>query len=129
MASLAGLSRPEADFVDEIAEVDAENSYEAPETVEPPALLETMLNALDGRVKTDEGEPRPLEDGSSLAGVADAGCWRTAKTKVLFTARREHCGCMMYKSWRWACGVGWRKTKSYEGFSPVWVIGRANARG
>ena len=25
--------------------------------------------------------------------VREEGCWRTAKTKVLFTAKRTHCGC------------------------------------
>lgn len=98
MASLAALSRLEVDLDDEMTDVDAENSFEAPETVDPPAVLDIMLNALDGRVKTEDGDPRPLDIVSSLADAGAAGCCRTAKTNVLFTARREHCGCMIYKS-------------------------------
>lgn len=61
MASLAGFSRPEADLVDEMAEVDAENSFELLDTVEPPAVLDTMLSALEGRLNAD-GEARPLDE-------------------------------------------------------------------
>ena len=59
MASLAGFSRPEADLVDEMAEVDAENSFELLEIVDAPAVLDTMLRALEGRLNND-GEARPL---------------------------------------------------------------------
>lgn len=74
MASFAGLSRPEDDLVDEMAEVEAENSFELLDTVEPPAVLDTMLSALAGRLNTD-GESRPLDEKSSL-GVTpgDEGC-------------------------------------------------------
>ena len=55
---MAGLSRPDADLVEEMADVDAENSFELLEIVDPPAVLDTMLSALDGRANTD-GEARP----------------------------------------------------------------------
>jgi hypothetical protein len=60
IASLAGFSRPEFERVEEMAEVEAENSLDTVETVDPPAELETMLSALAGREKTD-GEMRPLK--------------------------------------------------------------------
>lgn len=102
MANLAAFSRPEADRVDEMADVDAENSFELLDTVDAPAVLETILRALEGRLNTD-GEARPADGKSSLAASASvAGCWRTANTNVLFTPNREFWGCMMYKSWRWA---------------------------
>ena len=98
MANFAGFSRPEADRVDEMADVDAENSFELLDTVEAPAVLETMLRALEGRLNTD-GDARPPEANSSLGAIAGvAGCWRTAKTNVLFTAKREFWGCMIYRS-------------------------------
>lgn len=59
MANFAGLSRPDADLVEEMADVDAENSLELLDIVEAPAVLDTMLRALDGRVNTD-GEARPV---------------------------------------------------------------------
>lgn len=59
MANLAGFSRPEADLVEEIADVDAENSLELLEIVDPPAVLDTMLSALEGRLNND-GEARPF---------------------------------------------------------------------
>lgn len=93
MASLAGFSRPEDDLVDEIAEVEAENSLETAETEEPPAELDTILRALAGRAKT-EGEMRP-EAPKSLPFVGEGsedGCCRTAKTKVLLTASFAHWG-------------------------------------
>ena len=65
IASFAGFSRPAMDRVEEIAEVDAENSFELLDIVEPPAVLETMLIALDGRLKT-EGEALPLIGMSSF---------------------------------------------------------------
>jgi hypothetical protein len=57
---LAGLSRPDADLVEEIADVDAENSFELLDIVDG-AVLDTMLRALDGRLNTD-GEARPLTE-------------------------------------------------------------------
>jgi hypothetical protein len=93
IASLAGFSRPEPERVDEIAEVEAENSLDTVDTVEPPAELEIILSALAGRENTD-GETRPLKLFSVLAGwgVGEEGCWRTAKTNVLLTANLEHWG-------------------------------------
>lgn len=100
IASFAGFSRPEADLDDEMADVDAENSWETVEMTEPPAELETMLKALDGRINT-EGETRPVPFGSLLfEESSDDGCWRTAKTNVLLIASRAHWGCIMYRSWR-----------------------------
>ena len=73
IASLAGFSRPEPDR-DEMADVEAENSWETPET-ELPAVLETMLNALAGRAKGD-GETRPVTFTSlpCSADGTEAGC-------------------------------------------------------
>lgn len=119
IASFAGFSRDEPDRVGVIADVDAENSLDTPETDEPPAELETMLSELAGRVM-EVGDARPeMPDSKPFGSGGDEGCWRTAKTNVWFIASLAHCGCMMYRSLRWACPVGWRRTKSYDGFSPV----------
>lgn len=91
IANLAGFSRPEFDRVDDMADVEAENSFETVDTDEPPAELETILRALAGRARID-GEMRPLRaDSLPLDGTGmEAGCWRTAKTNVLLTASLEH---------------------------------------
>lgn len=87
---MAGFSRPEPER-EEIAEVEAENSFETVETEEPVAELDIILSALAGRAKRD-GETRPLEiDSLPCDGDGrEAGCWRTAKTNVLLIASREH---------------------------------------
>lgn len=74
MANLAGFSRPEPDR-DEMAEVEAENSLDTPETDDPAAELDSMLSALAGRANGD-GETRPPVLGSlpTKGAWSEAGC-------------------------------------------------------
>jgi hypothetical protein len=93
MASLAGLSRVGPDLLDDTADVDAvKPSMDAVDAFESPALLDTMLRALDGRMTP--GETRPPKFPSLLIDDdgGEEGCWRTAKTKVLLIASLAHCG-------------------------------------
>lgn len=91
IASLAGFSRPDDDLVDDMAEVEAENSFETAETEEPPAELETILSALAGRAKID-GETRPVgpESLPFVGEGSEDGCCRTANTNVLLIASFAH---------------------------------------
>jgi hypothetical protein len=93
MASFAGFSRAWPDLIDDIADVEAVNpSMDAVDALEYPALLDTILSALDGRMPA--GETRPPGLPSLLIGEegGEDGCCRTAKTKVLLRASRAHCG-------------------------------------
>ena len=83
-----------------MADVDAENSLDILETEEPPAVLETMLSELAGRLIAagEDGRGRPASLPFEKCG--DEGCWRTANTNVLLIASLAHCGCIIYKSWR-----------------------------
>ena len=49
--------------------------------------------------KADELLPPPAPPLAMVGErVSEEGCWRTEKTKVLFAARRAHCGCATYRS-------------------------------
>lgn len=64
---------------------------------EPPAALEVMLMALEGRRKgIGEALPEVMEGDMGPSEVElELGCWRMMKTKVLLRARRWHWGWTM----------------------------------
>jgi hypothetical protein len=87
--------------MDDIADVEAVNpSMDAVDALEHPALLDTILSALDGRIPAGETRPPRLPSMLIDEEGGEDGCCRTAKTKVLFRASRVHCGRIIYRSWR-----------------------------
>lgn len=66
-----------------------DGSFEYPDDVDGlEVVAEIMLSALEGRLNPD-GEVRPVPSVGGADG-RDDGCWRTAKTKVLFMASLAH---------------------------------------
>lgn len=65
----------------------------------PDVVDAAILIAELGRWK---GEGEGARDGSSgvVEDDREEGCWRIAKTKVLFIASLAHCGWATYRSWR-----------------------------
>jgi hypothetical protein len=127
-AEPAGIAAPAdpAEQLEPVFETLARLSAEAGRTSGFGDAAAAATAAADGAAP--KGAPPAAGDGRGEPR-SEAGCWRTQKTKVLLAARRAHCGCETYRSWRCACGVGCRVRKLYGGFCPLWKSGSASARG